>query len=175
MYRDPVKVAKSIARVSNVESSLRLAIVLGYFSGHLTKVVFDSMEYAGEDFCVRIDNDMTLGVLFLAMTGSYYLNVRRRGLDVSALRYEDLMERPLEMIRVILEFCHLPASLAENGVKAFDNDSQRNSVISRSLVKHQKEPELTPQKKMKLNELLKKYGMPLIGEPCIIEGTLSCD
>jgi len=27
---------------------------------------------------------------------------------------------------------------------------------------------------MKLNEILKKCGVPLIGEPNIIEGTLSC-
>jgi len=73
-----------------------------------------------------------------------------------------------------LEFCHLPVSLAELAVRAFDVDSQRNSILAESVVGHFKEPELTERKKAALNELLKKYKVPLIGEPSILEGTLSC-
>jgi len=75
------------------------------------------------------------------------------------------------MCRVILEFCHLPVSSAELAVKAFDADSRENSNFAKSVVGNFKEPQLTPQTKTKLNELLKKQGIPLIG---IIEGTLSC-
>jgi len=78
------------------------------------------------------------------------------------------------MCRVVLEFCHLPVSLAELAVKAFDVDSQRNSIVAKSVIGHLKEPELTPQREKKLNEMLKKFGLPLIGEPRIMEGTLSC-
>ena len=140
----------------------------------MTKVIIDSMGFCGADFCVRLDNDLTFGVLMYAVTTSSYLDLRRRGFDVSALRYEDLVARPLDMCRVILEYCHLPVSLAEKAVKAFDHDSQENSVLAKSLVGNFKEPQLTPQRKMKLNELLKKHGIPLIGKPGIVEGTLSC-
>jgi len=78
------------------------------------------------------------------------------------------------MCRVILEFCRLPVSLAEPAVKAFDVDSQRNSRVARSILGRIKDPQLTLEKKAKLNELLTKYGLPLIGEPNILEGTLSC-
>jgi len=73
-----------------------------------------------------------------------------------------------------LEFCHLPVSLAELAVKAFDVDSQANSTLAKSAIGHFKEPQLTPQIKTKLNEILKQLGVPLIGEPGIVEGTLSC-
>jgi len=33
---------------------------------------------------------------------------------------------------------------------------------------------MTSEVKEQMNELLKKYGMPLIGEPGVIEGTISC-
>jgi len=174
MYRDIMPAAKSFYRLSIVLPSIRLAMLLGYFSGHMTKALSDSMGFSGSDFCVRLDNDLTLGVLQCAVTTSSYLDLRRRGFHVSAVRYEDLVARPLDMCRVILEFCHLPVSLAEKAVKAFDVDSQKNSVVSKSLIGDFKEPRLTPQTKLKLNELLKQYGMPLIDEPCIIEGTLSC-
>ena len=98
------------------------------------------------------------------MATSKYIEMRRRGFDISALRYEDLVARPLDMCRVILEFCHLPVSLVELAVKAFDRDSQKDSEVSKSVLERFKEPQLTPQKKEKLNELLKKNGLPLIGD-----------
>ena len=78
------------------------------------------------------------------------------------------------MCRVILEFCRLPVSLAELAVKALDRDSQRNSTLAMSVLKSFNEPQLTAEKKANLNEILKKYGVPLIGEPNILEGTLDC-
>ena len=75
---------------------------------------------------MRLDNDLMFGVLRSAVRISSYLEVRRRGFDVSAVRYEDLIARPLDMCRVILEYCHLPVTLAELAVKAFDVDSHAN-------------------------------------------------
>jgi len=162
-------------RMSIVIPSLRLGYLLGYVSGNVTKTIVDSLGFDGSDFRVRLDNGLTGGVLLCAVTTTSYLDLRRRGLDVSAVRYEDLVERPLDMCRVILEFCHLPQSLAELAVRAFDVDAQANSRVAKSVIGHLKEPELTPQRKRELNELLKKFDrMPLIGEPGIIEGTLTC-
>jgi len=174
MYRDVVTMAKSFHRASLVIPPLRLARLLGQFSGIVTKSVIDSIGFDGCDFRVRLDNDLTFGVLFYAVSAASYLDLRRRGIDVSALRYEDLVARPVDMCRVVLEFCHLPVSLAELAVKAFDVDSQRNSPLAKSVIGHFKEPELTAEIQIKLNELLKKFRLPLIGEPTIMEGTLSC-
>ena len=174
MYRDVVAIAKSVYRLSMINVSLRLTYLLGSISGLMTKMIVDSMGHNGSDFQVRLDNELTFGVLLSAATTGSYLDLRRRGFDVSAVRYEDLVARPLDMCRVILEYCHFPVSLAELAVKAFDADSQRNSVLAKSVTGCFKEPQLTPQTKTKLNELLKKQGMPLIGEQGIVEGTLSC-
>jgi len=171
MYRDVVAIAKSYYRTSMLRPFWRLKYLHGHFSRHMSK----SISYPlGFDLCMRLDNDLMLGVLLSAVKIGNYLNLRRRGFDLSALRYEDLVARPLDMCRVVMEFCHLPVSLAELAVKAFDVDSQANSVSPNSAVRHFKEPQLTTQIKTKLNEILGKCGVPLIGEPNIIEGTLSC-
>jgi len=172
MYRDVVTVAKSVYRISMVLPSFRLAYLFARLSGPLTKIVAQSI--GAEGFGMLIDNELVPGVRLYAVTTASYLDLRRRGVDVSALRYEDLVARPVDMCRVVLEFCHLPVSLAELAVRAFDVDSQRNSILAESVVGHFKEPELTERKKAALNELLKKYKVPLIGEPSILEGTLSC-
>ena len=152
----------------------RLVFTLGRLTGRFHKMMIDSMGYDGSNFCVRVDSDFTPGVLISAVTITSYLDMRRRGFDVSALRYEDLVARPLDMCRVILEFCHLPVSLAELAVKAFEVDSLRNSSAAKSITVQFKEPQLTPHTKAKMNELLKRYGMPLVDEPTIFEGTLTC-
>jgi len=174
MYRDIVTVAKSLYRYSMVHPCMRLAWMFGKLSGHVTKMAIDSTGFDSSGFCVRLENDLTAGVILSAVTIKTYLDMRRRGFDVRAVRYEDLVARPLDMCRVILEFCSLPVSLAELAVKAFDVDSQRNSIVARSSIGHFKEPQLTPRIETKLNELLKQFEVPLIGQPGIIEGTLSC-
>ena len=176
IYRDVEKVAKSTSRTCLVVPSGYLVMKLLRLSSWLTKKMMDSMGLNGLhfDMDVPVKSDFAFGVLLSAVLMSFYLDSRRRGLDISAVCYEDLVARPLDMCRVILEFCHLPVSLAELAVKAFDIDSQRSSILAKSVVGHFREPEMTPQIKAKLNELLKKNGLPLIGKPGIIEGTLTC-
>ena len=172
LYRDVVAVAKSVYRLSMVMPTLRLVSLLGSFSGQLTRMIVERKGAAGADFCVRLGSELTYGVLVYAVSTSTYLDMRRRGVDVSALRYEDLVAHPLDTCRVLLEFCGLPVSLAECAVRAFDVDSQRNSILARSVLGRFKDPQLTPEKKAQLNELLNKFGMPSIGEPNILEGTM---
>jgi len=169
-----VACARSVFRLTMVVPASRLAMLTGYLSGQFIKMVINSIGWDGSDYCVRLENDMSFGVLVCAVTTSFYLDMRRRGFDISAVRYDDLVARPLDMCRVLMEFCGLPVSLAELAVKAFDVDSQRNSISAKSSIGHFKEQQMTPEKQAQLNELLKKYGVPLIGEPNILEGTLSC-
>jgi len=149
---------------------------IGGISSRFTKMALDSLGFNGSDFCIRTDsnNSFMPGVVLAVVLTSSYLDAHRRGLNISALRYEDLVARPLDMCRIVLEYCNFPVSLAERAVKAFDIDSQRSSVLSKSVVGNFKEPEMTQQTKLKLNELLTKYEMPLIGEAGILEGTLRC-
>ena len=157
-----------------VVPTLRLAYLLSSFSVQMAKMITECRGREGSKFCVRLENNLSFGVLAYALNASTYLNMRRNGFDVSALRYEDLVEHPLDMCRILMEFCGLPVSLAELAIKAFDVDSQRNSITAKSILGHIKDPQLTPKMKAQLNELLNKYGIPLIGEPHVLEGTLSC-
>lgn len=175
IHRDVDKVAKSVCRTTMVVPSAYIMFALGKLSGRFFKM---ALNLAGlhmkSDLCVRIENNLMIGVLVSAVVSSAYVDMRRRGFDIHAVRYEDLVARPLDMCRVILEYCRLPVSLVELAVKAFDADSQRNSPLARSIVKNFKEPEMTPEIKKKLNALLAKCELPLIGELGTIEGTLAC-
>jgi len=174
MYRDIEKVAKSMSRSSQTSPTACLALQAGRVSSRVSKIMLDSMGLNGANFCIRMDSKLAGGVLVSAATSTLYLKARRRGFDVRAVRYEDLVARPRDMCRVILEFCHLPVSLTDLAVRASDVDSQRNSPFAKSVIGQLKEAELTPQIRAKLNELLRKFEMPPLGEPNILEGTLTC-
>jgi len=174
MYRDVENIAKSTYRSVMVVPLAYIINQVGKLSPRVGKIVVDSMGLNGADFCIRLNGDFGFGVLMSVVTTSMYLDAHRRGIDVRAVRYEDLVAHPIDMCRVILKFCRLPVSLAELAVKAFDVDSQRNSPMAKSVIGRFKNPEMTPETRVKLNELLKKFEMPLIGEPNIIEGTLTC-
>jgi len=159
-----------MAKVEMVMPSQRLRYLFGFLSIRFTEMtLLDN----SKRLCNRLDSALTVGVLLSALVTSIYMDLRRRGWDVCAVRYEDLVARPLDMCRVVLEFCQLPVSLAELAVRAFDVDSQRNTEVARRVIGQISEPQLTPQRKAKLDEHLKNYGMPCIGEPLIVEGTLS--
>ena len=174
MYRDVVATAKSVYRMSMVVPLFRLIYMLGHYFSHVSRAVSDTYGVDRPDLHMRLNHGLMLGVLARAIMVMRYLEFHRRGLNVNALRYEDFVSQPLEMCRIVLEYCHLPVSLAEMAVIAIDTDSQANGPVAKSAIGNFKEPPLTPDVKMMLNEILKKCGVPLIGEPGIIEGTLSC-
>jgi len=178
MYRDVEKVAKSSYRSSLCVPSGYLILQALKLSPMVTKLMMGSMGLHADNFAISLPGmpgDLVFGTLVAIVTTTLYLKARRNGVDVRAVCYEDLVARPRDMCRVILEFCHLPVSLTDLAVKAFDVDSQRNSHIAKSVIGHFKDPEMTPQAKVKLNEILKKFEMPPIGgEPNILEGTLTC-
>jgi len=176
MYRDILTVAKSLYRYSMTSPYHRLLYLRRGKTDHFVKTLAHNLGADLSNLSKLMFSDMNvmIGVIIASVKISDYHDLRRRGFDISAVRYEDLVARPLDMCRVVLEFCHLPMSLAELAVKAFDVDSHANSPVARSAIGHFKEPQLAAESKAEINEILKKLGVPLIGEPGIIEGTLTC-
>jgi len=103
MYRGVVAVAKSVYRFTKVTPSLHVLGLLSYFPDQMTKIIASWLGLDGVIVCLHLNKDLTLGVLLYAKATSTYLGMRRRGFDVSALRYEDLVARPLGMCRVLME------------------------------------------------------------------------
>jgi hypothetical protein len=150
-----------------------MAILLGRLSGSLTARVIDSMGYSGKDYNVRLKNDLMLGTLVSAVGMREFLDFRMRGIDVKAVRYEDLVARPRECCQLILEHCGLPASWVDKAVKGLERDSQRRSPVSKDNIGGLYEPEVTPKVRAELNDLLRGYGLPTLDEECVIDGTMS--
>jgi hypothetical protein len=176
MYREVVAAAKSLYRIIYPLPSLWLAFRLGRVSGIFTEKVVETMGIDGRDFRHRCRTDLDYGVILFCLSSRVYLKLRRSGrTDVVGIRYEDLVKNPTESISRIFKHCRLPDELVEPGLRGMKVDSQRNSVIAKQIIGSIPEPELTPETMLWGNDLLRKDELPLIGDECLIEGTITYD
>ena len=172
-YRDATDVGKSLYRLSCAMPSVRLAQLLGRLSPSMCAAVVDWIGYGGTDFHVLIDNDLTFGVTCVLAAMKAYVEFRRQGFGIKAVRYEDLVARPLETCQLLMEACGLPVSLAQDIVTGMQADSQQKTALSRAALGQFQDPEVTSKVTESLNKLAAKFGLPPVNEECILEGTLA--
>lgn len=173
MYRDVVKVAQSMYRFTQEFPTIVMANTLGKFSAALTEKCVDAMGYSGKEFRYKFWDDLSLGVFLAIITSKSYVQLRQKGFDVCAVRYEDIIRDRQYAAKAILKFCGLPESLETEFLKGLDFDSQRGSIVSKEILSRHKDPPLTPESKRLANEALQKNGLPLIGEEWLLEGTIT--
>jgi hypothetical protein len=190
MYRNPVPIAKSLYRLSFSLPTLRLLFLLRKFTVAVPRPMCKAIGFERGDYRLQLDysDDLALGIAMYAVSMKAYLDMRRRWLcngtkgtacsaaPVNAVRYEDLVAKPVDMCRAILDYCGLPVSLAELAVSRLDVDSQRNSPLAKSLTVGGgcfTEPELTTKSEESFNRQLKQLGLPLIDEEQLVDGTLT--
>ena len=175
LYRDIATASRSLYRISYPLPTIWLTYKLGRLSGSLTEKVVDAQGYCGRDYAVRLPDDLYMGVMLNCVLMTEYRELRARGLDLMAVRFEDLVRNPEESIRRVFDFCRLPTEIVKPALRGMDVDSQRNSVISKSIIGHLAEPEMTPGAIARANALLRRHELPLIGEECLLEGTITAD
>ena len=175
LYRDIVTASKSLYRIAYPMPALWLVFKLGRLSGSLTGKAVDAMGFCGRDYAVRLPDNLYGGLLLNCVLMKEYRELRARGLDVMAVRYEDLLRNPEESIRRVFEYCRLPIDIVKPALRGLEVDSQRNSVLAKSIIGQLAEPELTPDVIARANALLSKHRLPLVGEECLLEGTITAD
>ena len=174
MYRDIIKGSKSVYRLACINPTIFIAIKFGRLSAAITERVVDAMGWYSGDYRYRIQSDLDFGIIITITQVRAYLNERRSGnINIVGIRYEDVVDRPHESIRRILDYCRLPTELVEQAAEGLKVDAQKNSAFAKSIVGSLTEPQLTPKLITWVNEMLKRNGMPLIGEEFILDGTIT--
>ena len=170
-------VAKSFYRMSRVLPMVTIAGTLGKWHGSITEKCAEMAGYPSPEFRVKLHDDLMLGLIIHYIMCKHYLDLRRaKELDIKAIRYEDLVSDPTAACRAIMYHCNLPESLVEPAVRGMEVDSQRNSPISKKVLdQFNKKLVLTPETREFVNNLLKKSGLPLIGDDSLLPGTITCE
>lgn len=176
MYRNVVDVAESFCKVIQELPFLFAMTVAAERSGYLRRKFLtmfemrEMFESSGAEW-----NDLILGAVGFAKVCQVYLECRRNGgLPIAAIRYEDLKSDPRHAIRKTFEFCELPSSLIAGAVRdGLAADAQRNSPLSMSNLRKKRCLTFDEDTKRFVNSLLQQINLPLIGEDCLLEGTIT--
>ena len=174
MYREGLPVAKSLYKSGKQMPLLDLVFLVTPFSQKLTRAGVAAMGLSADMFKVRCSDGMVFCFFVWAVIIGKYLEWVRQEIDIVGVKYEDLVERPLEATRVVFEYCGIPLEWAEKAINALNKDAQRLSPLSRkNLDKVKLNMEVTPTRRKEMDAICDHFGLPRIPNECVLERTIT--
>ncbi|KAK2144513.1 hypothetical protein LSH36_749g00002 [Paralvinella palmiformis] len=176
IYRDVLPVCKSMYKIWKELPMGRLNIILCKFAPWIYLPALNFSRYYDpvlpeERF--RVIPGYGQGCLLWANVIGMYRRFRRSGIDIAAVKYEDLVQDKELAVRRLFQYNGISLTLVEPALRAFESDSQANSLISMEVLKKTKLPPFTDDMKTETNKICVHYELPKIGESCVLEGTIT--
>ena len=172
MYRDGLKVAKSFSRLAQED---HLMMVLNTVMDTFPKVQNSVWQLIGysHDYFIPVRYSLSRFFMLWAITCAKYNELRRDGIPIVAVRYEDLLENPEFATSAVLKYSGLDQDLVSKALAAFGKDSHSNTVFSQERLRRHKALEVTPDIQLELDEISIKTALPRSNESCILRGTIT--
>ena len=88
-----------------------------------------------------------------------YMELHAEGVPMCAVRYEEMIAEPEQIVRTLFAYCDLPTSPERIalGVKAFERDSQQGSSLARKNLKQDAQNQLTEAHLEEIHQLLAEH------------------
>ena len=102
-----------------------------------------------------------------------YNKLREEGVEIVAIKYDDLVAYPLAATQAIFKYCDINTDLAHQAIRALDKDSQKLSPLNMKNLGKKKTVDLTPARKAKTDLICDQFNLPRIPESCTIDGTIT--
>ncbi|MFP4101267.1 sulfotransferase [Coleofasciculus sp.] len=176
--------SKGIFLYRNAENVVQSSIPAFAYIRTRLKAIADNTEMYSKfipllkDYAKYIDfNDSNATDLYTTLWLSVmqcYLLLEEQGILAYAIRYEDMIADPEQVVSFIFKYCKLPISEVANACQVFEKDSQTGSTLSRESIRNNYYEQLPDMLEVsqKVNRLLQKH--PKIKTPdFIVPGTLS--
>ncbi|MEM7029639.1 MAG: sulfotransferase [Chloroflexota bacterium] len=131
--------AKSVFIYRNSENSVKSGI-RAFAPDHHDEIAYlvDSQVYNYYLNAIDEQNDMAVRIGRNLLTWlsplTAYLDRHQHGHQFCALRYEEMVAEPIDMIGQLFAYCGLPAETVAPACSVFNNDSQAGSSLSRQAV-----------------------------------------
>jgi len=174
--------AKTLFMYRNLENVVKSSIpAFAFLSSMLTTIAQNIDSYSKfmpllKDYAADVDFSDTSAIdLYTIMWLSVmqdYLQLYQREIVTVAIRYEDLIAEPQQMVSSIFEYCELPTSQVALGCQAFKEDAHRSSSLSKENIRQSKAkiPSII-EIRQKTHKLLKKHPKIKTSD-FIVPGTL---
>ncbi|ELT99655.1 hypothetical protein CAPTEDRAFT_213367 [Capitella teleta] len=172
LYRNMHNVSLSIYKLSFILPIARLVYLFSRFSGSILSSLYRNAHFPTDGINRTVSNCHTSGVMQATVATKMYMIMKNEGLDVTGLLFDDILANKELAVRAIFKASGLPESLVADALKAFDRDSQSNSIISKSVLAKIKPLKFTKEHEIESSKLLVEMGYPPLEEGCRLEGTI---
>ena len=173
MYREGLITVQSIVRIAEGLPMLKLLFAGMKLHPLLTEYLFASMGLPASFVKMRIPTKLAFGIIIRCQLVNKYREFRKQGINIAAIRYEDIVNHPLESTEAILVHCGLSKELAKAAITALQQDSQRGSPLSRNNLRNVKAPSLVGKEKVVADAYCDQFGLPRLPDDSILEGTIT--
>ena len=175
MYRDGLPMVKSVSRLVQQEPIARVVNAILQLFPSLNKFALAISGSSNDNIPEAASNISPFASTVYAWASlcDSYNSLRRKGMPIAAIKYEDLIQNPAKSLEIIFRHCGLDIASVSNALKAFEQDSQRNSILSRTSLSKHTAGELTDEDKVRTDAICDHYGLPRIPEPCVLDATIT--
>jgi hypothetical protein len=102
-----------------------------------------------------------------------YYGFQEEGIDIPAVKYEDVIKNPARACKVVFNYCGLPEGSIPKAIKAMEKDSQRASPLAIDAKKKRKRHDVTPEVLEICDRFCQRTGIPTFSENTILPRTIS--
>ncbi|ELU03003.1 hypothetical protein CAPTEDRAFT_202595 [Capitella teleta] len=150
----------------------RLGYLFSRFSGSIMSLMYRNVHFPTDGTNRTVSNCHTSGIMQATVATKMYMLMKNEGLDVTGLLFDDILANKELAVRAIFKASGLPESLVADALKAFDRDSQSNSLLSKSVLAKIKPLKFTKEHEIESSKLLVEMGYPPLEKECRLEGTI---
>lgn len=144
LYRNAKPVIESYIRAFSIAGVLSLLrdtvlsrMLLTCFITSYKAVLLDYFPILNEYSLATIFKAGWTGFLCIAWLSimKAYVALYRKGIDVQAVLYEDIIKSPQALVSQLFSYCSIPDTCIAQGLKALERDSQEGTRLARSVAK----------------------------------------
>jgi len=173
MYRNPVKVAQSLYRLSEEMPMVKTIYYFGKGSASRFGMGLALMGMPCDEFKLKCNHYFTMGVTISLICQRKYLMFRESGLDIVAVRYEDIVKNPTAAMKVILRHCKFPEDGAEKCKRALEIDSQAGTPMSTEVIRRHATLNYEGPAKDESDLLCDKFNLPHLDQEYVAPYTIT--
>ena len=176
IYRDAMPVCKSMYKIWKNLPMGRLNLIFARFA---LRFYLPTLNFTGYYDPVDSKHNLRLtpgygqGVFLWANVIGMYRRFRKSGIDMAAVKYEDLVKDKESALTRLFMYNGIPARCIKPALRAFNCDSQANSILSMDVLRNTRLPPFTEHDRNEINKICAFYNLPKVGDSCVLEGTLT--
>ena len=175
IYRNLIPVMKSLARIVPSLPYTHLYSLLNLLSTKWAEEFCryhnrcEDLSYLNEDFASPYQKIIPICLPPVIL----YFTFIKEGINICAIRYEDLIQHPEGSLKSIFSTFDIPHSYVPKALIPLDHDAQEKSSLSGTKLMNLKIPEFTDYEKQYISHMCQRYGLPDILEEKVYPHTVT--